>query len=449
MADHLVADHAGHEHPVDDLWVVLPHLGAGGAQKVGLLAADHFARQGLRVRVLSLRPEHPVKHRLPQNVSMLDMEHYPGEKLVHPWLRDVWDRSLVARARRFSVAQWIKLRRLVIRVVTAIVLRAIQLALPWLDSHLHPGSTDWPSRLLSRCMASVGGLRYCRLRELLVEHRPRRVLALLTKTNILCCAAAWDLPIHVVVSERNDPRLQSMDRLWRRLRTIYYRRADVVTANTEGVLEALRGMGTWQRLELLPNPLPADVLERDPSEPSLQHKEILAVARLVPQKGLDLLIRGFAALPATVRDGWRLTLVGDGPERETLEQLVTREGLGDSVVFEGFRSDPFTFMDRASIFALPSRFEGMPNALLEAMAAGLPSVVSDASPGPLEMVSDGEHGLVVPTENHRAFAEALQRLMGDPDLRVRCGEAARTKLRNLDWPVVEPHWRSVLALPAA
>ena len=118
-------------------------------------------------------------------------------------------------------------------------------------------------------------------------------------------------------------------------------------------------------------------------------------------------------------------------------------------MFEGFRSDPFTFMGRASIFALPSRFEGMPNALLEAMAAGLPSVVSDASPGPLEMVSDGEHGLVVPTENHRAFAEALQRLMGDPHLRVRCGEAARTKLRNLDWPVVESHWRSVLALPAA
>jgi len=87
-------------------------------------------------------------------------------------------------------------------------------------------------------------------------------------------------------------------------------------------------------------------------------------------------------------------------------------------------------------------------AVAEAMAAGLPSVVSDASPGPLEMVNDGEHGLVVPTENHRAFAEALQRLMGDPELRVRCGEAARTKLRNLDWPVVEPHWRSVLALPA-
>jgi len=58
---------------MDDLWIVLPHLGAGGAQKVGLLAAEHFAAQGLRVQVLSLRPGHPIKHRLPENVSLLDI----------------------------------------------------------------------------------------------------------------------------------------------------------------------------------------------------------------------------------------------------------------------------------------------------------------------------------------------------------------------------------------
>jgi glycosyltransferase involved in cell wall biosynthesis len=104
-------------------------------------------------------------------------------------------------------------------------------------------------------------------------------------------------------------------------------------------------------------------------------------------------------------------------------------------------------MQQASIFALPSRFEGMPNALLEAMAAGLPAVVSDASPGPLEMVSDGVHGCVVPREDWQAFAKALERLMRDEALRQRYGDAARAKLRSLDWGVVEPHWRSVLALP--
>tara|TARA_B100000085_G_scaffold8864_1_gene7775 strand:- start:814 stop:1710 length:897 start_codon:yes stop_codon:yes gene_type:complete len=297
-------------------------------------------------------------------------------------------------------------------------------------------------------MAVVGGERYRLLRDVLLMHRPKRVLALLSKTNILCCAAAWDLPIHLVVSERNDPRLQRMELLWRWLRCLCYRRADVVTANTEGVLEALQEMGDWQRLELLPNPLPAGVLHEDADPAHGAEPEILAVARLVPQKGLDLLLRAFAELDPSLRGGWRVTLVGDGPERHRLQRLAADLAIGDSVVFEGFRSDPFTFTQRASIFALPSRFEGMPNALLEAMAAGLPAVVSDASPGPLEMVCDGLSGLVVPTENHLALAKALQQLIEDGHLRHRLGEAAREKLRSLDWSMVEPHWRSVLALPA-
>jgi glycosyltransferase involved in cell wall biosynthesis len=104
-------------------------------------------------------------------------------------------------------------------------------------------------------------------------------------------------------------------------------------------------------------------------------------------------------------------------------------------------------MQRASIFALPSRFEGMPNALLEAMAAGLPSVVTNASPGPLEMVTDQIHGLVVPTDNPSCFAAALKSLIESPERRANYGQAAQAKLRSLDWSVVEPHWRSVLALP--
>ena len=338
---------------MDDLWVVLPHLGAGGAQKVGLLAAEHFAAQGFKVRVLSLRPEHPVKHRLPNNVSMLNMD--PDPKSLHPWLRDVENRSWPARGRRFSVAQLIKVRRWILRFVTVVLLRGIQLALPWFDDRLHPGRSGLATALLSCCMDSVGGLRYARLRELLVEQRPGRVLALLSKTNILCCAAAWDLPIHLVVSERNDPQRQQMDRLWRWLRCVYYRRADVVTANTEGVLEALQAMGDWRRLELLPNPLPAGVLHEDVEPVQALQQEILAVARLVPQKGLDLLIRAFASLDPLLRAGWRVTLVGDGPERDRLQRLAQDLAIDDVVVFEGFRSDPFSFMQRASIFALPSR----------------------------------------------------------------------------------------------
>ena len=416
---------------MDDLWVVLPHLGAGGAQKVGLLAAEHFVAQGFRVRVLSLRPSHPIKQTIPAGVEVFDLETD-----VHPWFRDVSHRSLKVLSRKFVLAL---LRILSVLAVTA--------SWPLIDRQMHPDSDNWASRLLHLGMPWLAGYRFKRLRQEILEKRPKRVLALLTKTNILCCAAVWDQPVHLVVSERNDPSRQTLERLWSRFRKVYYRRADVVTANTKGVIEALRSMGEWQRLELLPNPLPASLSRASDGSTPERTLQILAVARLVPQKGLDVLLQAFAALPLDCRNGWSITLVGDGPERAALENQANALGIAEVVSFVGFRTDPLTFMQQAAIFALPSRFEGMPNALLEAMAAGLPSVVSDASPGPLEMVTHGEHGFVVPRDDWRAFSTALEQLMLDLPLRERQGAASREKLCSLDWSEVEPLWRSILALP--
>ena len=98
------------------------------------------------------------------------------------------------------------------------------------------------------------------------------------------------------------------------------------------------------------------------------------------------------------------------------------------------------------MFVLPSRFEGMPNALLEAMAAGLAVIVTDASPGPLEVVEPGVSGLVVPSDDPIALAAAMVKLASDPVRCRRMGAAARERIASLDWPQLEPLWRSILAL---
>ena len=98
------------------------------------------------------------------------------------------------------------------------------------------------------------------------------------------------------------------------------------------------------------------------------------------------------------------------------------------------------------MFVLPSRFEGMPNALLEAMAAGLAVIVTDASPGPLEVVEPGVSGLVVPSDDPVALAVAMTSLASDPDRCKRMGDAARARIASLEWPQLEPLWRSLLAL---
>ena len=408
----------------DDLWLVLPHLGAGGAQKVALIAARHFAAQGLKVKLVTLIPGHPVAHALPDGIPLLEL----GAPIHRSW----W-----ARAGRFALAQLDKL----IRWVFQLQLRWFA---GWFQSKVDPGGRGLVMQLFRAGTEATAGFRFRQLRRQFRSQRPRRVLALLTRTNITCCCAAWDLPIHLVVSERNDPSLQLLPEVWQRLRPLAYRRADVVTANTAGVLEALDSMGAWERLALLPNPLPgvpATVLGSGASTAT----GFITVARLVPQKGLDVLI---AALPllSGAAAAWPVTLVGDGPERGTLQQQAQDLGVSDRLQFMGFRPDPERFLADAAVFVLPSRFEGMPNALLEAMAAGLAVVVTDASPGPLEVVEPGVSGLVVPSDDPVALAAAMHELAVDPERCRRMGAAARARIASLDWPQLEPLWRSILAL---
>ena len=264
---------------------------------------------------------------------------------------------------------------------------------------------------------------------------------------MLVCQALWDRPIHLVISERNDVSRQSLPFPWQRLREVLYRRADVVTANTEGVRKSLELLPKLQRLEMLPNPLPGQVDSHDALDRgNLPIKEaFVTVARLVPQKGIDVLIRAISLITGSAAE-WPVLLVGDGPERQALEKQAAAEGVTQRVSFKGFCRDPETYLAAASVFVLPSRFEGMPNALLEAMAAGLAVIVTNASPGPLEVVEHRRSGIVVPSDDHQALAEAMSDLATDAELRTRLGFAARERLASLQWSQVEPRWRSVLAL---
>lgn len=112
--------------------------------------------------------------------------------------------------------------------------------------------------------------------------------------------------------------------------------------------------------------------------------------------------------------------------------------------FRGCVTDPYPYYRAADIFVLASRHEGMPNALLEAMSCALPSIVTDASSGPLEYVSHEVTGLVVPSENSLALAAAMERLAGDNGLQRRLGLAAKARIGNDGFAQALKVWESVL-----
>jgi len=144
-----------------------------------------------------------------------------------------------------------------------------------------------------------------------------------------------------------------------------------------------------------------------------------AIGRFERQKGFDLLIRALTEI-----EGVTLVLVGEGSERGRLEELARTVGVADRVVWKGWSEDARSYLGAFDVFALPSRFEGFPLALLEALLARSAVVAADVG-SVREAVRDGETGLLVPAETPSALADAIRRLLADADLRRRLGEQGR------------------------
>lgn len=266
--------------------------------------------------------------------------------------------------------------------------------------------------------------RIAAIRKSIKKVSPDVVVSFLGEVNILALLATRGLNTRMVISERNDPAIQNLGFGWDYMRRKLYKLADVVSANTRGAIETMRNYVPEDKLFFVPNPLAEVRLDTS----IRKKKEILTVGSLRHQKAHDVLLK---ACQQVFKDepNWSLTIVGDGECWSDLHELADQLGIEDKVCWLG-RVEPHVFYQRAQIFVLPSRHEGTPNALLEAMNYGLPVIVSNASPGPLEYVKHNETGIVVPVEDFEALSQAILRLIRSRDLRLRLKEAASAELIN-------------------
>jgi glycosyltransferase involved in cell wall biosynthesis len=189
-----------------------------------------------------------------------------------------------------------------------------------------------------------------------------------------------------------------------------------VGERTSREVEELVGLPTGSVLTIH-NGVPAET--RHPAPRPLRGPVIGSIGRLEAQKGYDVLIRALSAV-----DGATLVLVGEGSERATLEQLASKVGVAERVEWLGWRDDARGYLRAFDVFAFPSRFEGFPLAVLEALLARAAVVATDVgSIG--EAVRHGETGLLVPRDDAAALADAIRKLLTDESLRRRLGEQGR------------------------
>lgn len=239
-----------------------------------------------------------------------------------------------------------------------------------------------------------------------------------------------------------------------------YRQATRVLAVSEGVRQAARDYYRLpdQQLETLVNFFDIDQIDRlaaQPLPPEHQRRappwrELVAAGRLHPQKGFDCLIEALGLLARRGHRHLHLRILGSGPQEPALRQQIARWGLEPQVTLAGFCPNPLPFYRQADLFCLPSRYEGLPNALAEAMLCRVPVLAADCPSGPRELLAGGEHGRLVPPDDPPALAAAIEAFLSDPGAWRQRVEPARAWIESRygPGPVLE-RLQALLAAAAA
>lgn len=315
-------------------------------------------------------------------------------------------------------------------IETTIIVRQNPQSVYPLDERVHLIATSVTGRIgLLRNLK-----RNLKLRREIKRSRPDVIISFMTPINIQTILFSAGLGIPVVVSERNNPEtdINKRDKWMAKLLYPLCRGLVFQTEDAKNWFsKRVRDKGT-----VIPNPIADYLPDRRPPVPG----RIVSVGRLTAQKNQKMLIDAFAAYSAE-DPAATLTIYGQGAMKEELERHIAERGMQERVILAGYSANVMEEIADAELFILPSDYEGMPNALMEAMGIGLPCISTDCPcGGPAYLIEDGVNGVLVPVADAEAMTAAIRRVMGDEGLRARLGEAAAGLRQGLESNRIAQEW---------
>ncbi len=246
------------------------------------------------------------------------------------------------------------------------------------------------------------------------------VISFLAQFNIVALVAMFATGIPVIVADRNDPRHMPKQSYLRLVRNVLYYLAKTVVVQTQQN-KAYFSKALQEKCRIIYNPVDLRDLQGAALRTDKKHR-IVSVARLMKQKNQLMLIDSFAQIKKEYPD-YSLTIYGEGPFRGVLEQRIEELGLCESVFLPGRVQNVFDCIQDAELFVLSSNFEGMPNALIEAMCLGLP-VISTRVSGATDLIENGKNGLLTDVGDTAQLTECMKKMLSDSKLRYDCAKRA-------------------------
>jgi len=297
-----------------------------------------------------------------------------------------------------------------------------------------------------------------KLRKTMKTYQPDTILSFLHYTNIITVMASLFLrrKFKLIICERSYPskylpkvRLRHLIK-W--LMRFTYRKADIILAVSKSIARVLEEDFNIksEKIKTIYNPVILEEIktkcQKEIKHPFFEDERtqiIMGVGRLVEEKRFDRLLRTFS-LVRKKRDRVYLIILGEGELRKELENLSLELRVDKWTDFVGFQSNPYAWIRKADIFVLSSDFEGFPNVILEAMACGTPVISTDCQSGPNEIIVNGQNGILVPTEDEKALAEAILKLLTNDNLRKRFSEEGKKKAETLGIEKILPQYEELI-----
>jgi len=272
--------------------------------------------------------------------------------------------------------------------------------------------------------------------------------------NVLSWAGKTREDGKIIISQRNVathdyPARTLNGRIARYLIRRFYNRASSIICNSSGVVESLSAIGVERELcRVVGNPQEINEINRaGAASPSRLWRtngklRLIAVGRLIPQKGFDVLLPALGRLAHET--DFECLILGRGPLQRTLERQREALGLTQHVTFFGWDDNPFAAIHDADVFLLPSRWEGFGNVLLEAMALGRPIVAADCPGSPRWLLEDGKFGMLFENENSESLYQALEPLALDAEMRADYGRRAARRAEDFSVEAMAQEYWEIL-----
>lgn len=277
--------------------------------------------------------------------------------------------------------------------------------------------------------------RQRQIRDIVSREKYDVVVSFGVKFNIDAMEALKGLPTKVILCERNDPVSDPHRWVLRLRRKLAYPHATGFVFQTERIAEFF-GKEIADRSAIIPNFIEkkSDLLYKEENG-----NTIVVTARLDDrQKNITMLLRAFQKFSS--RHNYELYIVGDGPDEQKFKQTASELGIDKSVHFTG-RQNVYEYLSIAKIYVLPSNYEGMPNSLIEAMAAGIPCIATDCSGGgSAYLIQDHKNGTLIPIGGENELVAALEELADSEDLRRKYSTEAYKLNEKLDFKKIIKQW---------